>query len=89
MAIRKLANKHLILQWRQAWKLTSVWVFLIIGALPDIYNGVVAAGLHDELPEPAKNCLRVLAILGIAFRLIKQNAIAQHVVKDDEQRPNH
>ena len=85
----KSSNKLLIAQWRHAWKLASVWVFVVIGVFPDIYNGVVAAGLHDELPEPAKNCLRVLAILGIAFRLIKQNAIAQHVVKDDEQRPNH
>lgn len=62
-----------ISQWRHAWKLTSVWVFLTIGAFPDIYNAVVAAGLHDELPETAKTCLRILAVVGIALRLIKQN----------------
>jgi len=87
--IKQRANKHLIAQWRQAWKLTSVWVFLIIGVFPDVYNAVIAAGLHDELPDTAKVCLRVLAILGIALRLIKQQALSQHLVEDDEQRPNH
>lgn len=64
---------EVIVHWRHAWKLTSVWVFVVIGAFPDIYNAVVAAGLHDELPDTAKICLRVLAVVGIALRLIKQN----------------
>lgn len=85
----KSSNKLLIAQWRHAWKLASVWVFLVIGVFPDIYNAVIAAGLHDELPESAKYCLRVLAILGIALRLINQQAVSQHLVKDDDQRPNN
>lgn len=80
---------QLIAEWKHAWKLTSVWVFLAIGAFPDIYNAVIAAGLHDELPDTAKACLRALAILGIALRLIKQKAVEQHLVNDDDQRPNH
>lgn len=81
-----MAKIELINNWRHAWKLTEVWVFLIIGTFPDIYNAVVAAGIHDELPESAKVCLRVLAIMGIALRLIKQNI---HKAETDEQETNH
>lgn len=68
--MRKIEVIH---NWRHCWKLTSIWVFVVIGTFPDIYNAVVAAGLHDELPEAAKTCLRILAVAGIALRLIKQN----------------
>lgn len=73
---------ELIEQWKHAWKMTSVWVFIIVGAFPDIYNAVVAAGLHDQLPPVAANCLRGLAIVGIGLRVIKQKALG--VKKDDE-----
>lgn len=83
-----MGNIKLIANWKHSWKLTSVWVFLIIGVFPDIYNAVIAAGLHDELSETAKMCLRGLAIAGIALRLIKQKAVSQHLVNDNDQRPD-
>lgn len=62
-------------EWRQALKLASVLVCLFIGAFPDIYNAVAAMGWLDELPAAAKWCIRLLAVIGIAARLIKQESI--------------
>ena len=81
-----MARIEIIAQWKHAWKLTSVWVFLVIGAFPDIYNAVIAAGLHDEIPESAKMYLRGLAVIGIALRLIKQNF--DKAVKDEQDSSN-
>ena len=64
-----------ITEWRQALKLASVWMCILIGAFPDIYNGIAAMGWLDELPLPAKWCIRALAAAGIVARLIKQEAI--------------
>lgn len=77
---------ELIANWKHAWKMTSVWVFIIVGAFPDIYNAVVAAGFHDELPPLAANCLRGMAIVGIGLRVIKQKALTELGNKDDEKR---
>ncbi|AEJ81611.1 holin [Erwinia phage vB_EamP-S6] len=84
-----MAKIELVSYWKHAWKLTTVWAFIIVGVFPDIYNGVIAAGLHDQLPETAKLWLRGMAIIGIAFRLVRQKAVEKHVVKDDEQDANH
>lgn len=62
-------------EWRQALELASVRVCLFIGAFPDIYNTVAAMGWLDELPAAAKWCIRVLAVICIAARLIKQESI--------------
>lgn len=77
---------QLISHWKHSWKLTSVWVFLVIGAFPDIYNAVIAAGLHDSLSDPAKMWLRGLAVVGIALRLIKQNVV--NGAKDGQDSSN-
>lgn len=62
----------LIDDWKRSHKLLSIWVFAAIGAFPDIYQAIVELGWSNELPEFAKWSLRVLAVIGIAFRLIKQ-----------------
>ncbi len=84
-----MARIELVSYWKHAWKLTTVWAFIIVGAFPDIYNGVIAAGIHDQLPEQAKLWLRGMAVAGIAFRLVRQRAVEKHVVTDDEQSPNN
>lgn len=69
----------LIEDWRQAWKKFSVWAFIVIGAMPDIYSGVQALGWLEDKAVPASFVwtIRVLAGVGIAVRLIKQQAKAQ------------
>lgn len=61
-------------EWKRAGKLASVQVLALLVAFPDIYNSIAALGWLEELPTVAKWCIRVLAALGIAARLIKQNA---------------
>lgn len=84
-----MSGIKLIAQWKHGWKLTSVWVFLIVGAFPDIYNALISAGLHDQLPETAKLWLRSLAALGIVLRLIRQQAVSHHLVQDNDKRPDN
>ena len=36
--------------WRSFWKMHSLYVFVFIGAIPDLWNLVVASGLLNELP---------------------------------------
>jgi hypothetical protein len=67
---------RLIDDWRQGWKKLSVWAFLILGAMPDIYSGVQALGwLEDKAVPPAFIwTIRIGAAIGIALRLISQKA---------------
>lgn len=65
----------LIDNWHKAWKMFSFWIFVAIGAFPDIYSAVVALGWSDELPDAAKWALRAMAVIGISARLIKQKSL--------------
>jgi hypothetical protein len=66
----------LIDDWQLAWKKLSVWAFALIGAAPDIYSGVQSLGwLEDKAVPPAFVwTIRILAGVGIAVRLVKQQA---------------
>lgn len=64
----------LIDNWRQCWKLASVQVYVLIAAMPDIYNAVAALGWIDQLPVTAMWAVRILAAIGIAARVIKQKS---------------
>ena len=65
---------------RHAWKLYSVWAFAVIGAFPDVYNGIASMGWTDEIPGTAKWVVRGLASVGIFVRIMKQ----QGLYKDDK-----
>ena len=54
------------------WKLLSVWAFMVIGAMPDIYNGIASMGWADEVPDKFKWILRGMAASGVALRVINQ-----------------
>jgi len=60
-------------EWKRAGKLASVQVLTLLVIFPDLYNAIAALGWLEELPRAAKWCIRVLAAIGIAARLIKQN----------------
>lgn len=62
----------LVEDWRQLWKYYSVWGIAVLGALPDLYNTLAAAGLFEEMPGPAKWAVRGGAILALAGRYIHQ-----------------
>jgi len=72
---------------RQWWKIGSVWMFVLIGFFPDLYDGVSAMGWLDQLPGAAKWSIRALASAGIAVRLIKQKKLqACREIQDDLDR---
>jgi hypothetical protein len=66
----------LIAEWKQAWRMLSVWAFALIGIAPDVHAAVVAMGwLSDPTVPPAFVwTLRGLAVAGIVARLIQQKA---------------
>lgn len=75
--IKQYVRIELVPDWKQFWKMASIWVYIIIGAMPDIYAGLTAAGLLDEgsLPSSVIYAIRTLAAVGIIARLIKQKSL--------------
>lgn len=65
----------LIDNWRQCWKMASMWAYVFIGAMPDVYNAIAALGWVEQLPEPAMWTVRAMAAAGIAARIIKQKSV--------------
>lgn len=66
----------LIDEFRECWKMLSIWTFALIGVAPDLYSAIVAMGwLQDEsVPPSFVWALRGLAVAGIVGRLIRQKA---------------
>lgn len=62
------------------YKLASFWAFLVIGAMPDIYNGIASLGWMDQVPERFTWILRGLVAGGIAVRVLRRRAACH----DDE-----
>lgn len=65
---------RLVDDWKQALKKYSVWAFIVIGAMPDIYTGMLGMGLLNDgaLPQTFVWTIRILAAMGLALRLVKQ-----------------
>lgn len=84
----KAKASHLIDEWNKAYKLLSFWAFVAIGALPDAWAGIQAAGLAnlDSIPESFKWTVRVAAAIGIYLRLVRQTAQALKVEPQAEQK---
>jgi hypothetical protein len=64
----------LVSDWRQAWKWLSVQAFVLVGVMPDLYNGIVAMGWLDDplVPAHLRWALRILGGVGILLRLLNQ-----------------
>lgn len=65
---------RLIENWRQFYKMWSVWMFTLISVSPEAYNAIAAMGWLDQVPEGMVWTVRGLAAMGIFSRLIKQGA---------------
>ena len=66
---------QLIENWKQCWKMASMWVYMLFMAMPDVYNAIAALGWVEQLPEPAMWTVRAMAAIGIAARIIKQKSV--------------
>lgn len=67
---------ELIDDWKQGLRKLSVWAFIVIGAMPDIYAALQSFGWLDDkaIPPAFVWTIRALAAIGVAVRLIKQQA---------------
>ncbi len=76
LAVRAIGgNVRLVADWRRAWRYYTTWAFLLLGAMPDIYNTVVTSGLLDAdgAPEELAWGMRGAALLGLLLRLVRQH----------------
>lgn len=66
---------RLIKEWKKCYKMWSVWVFILIAASPEIYQGFVSLGLLKDIPNFIDYSIRILAGIGIVTRVIKQKGL--------------
>jgi len=75
LAVRAIGgNIGLIDDWKQAWKFYSTYALLLLGAMPEIFNAVLAGGYLDGSPvsEEFSWWVKIGAAITFAFRLTKQ-----------------
>jgi hypothetical protein len=65
--------------WKESYKWLSMYAFVIIGLLPDIFNLAITTGVLEAESAPAtlNYTIKVVAFLGAVGRLVKQTADAQ------------
>lgn len=75
----EMLDKYLVEDWRKAPKWLSVWVLLLIGLAPDLFNLAVQYKLISagSVPGIFEKALNLAAFIGIAVRMIDQAAIAK------------
>lgn len=64
----------LIQNWRDAWRLWSIWALALLMAVPEIYNEMLYSGVIDMTEWPSlTRVIQSLAFIGIVVRLVRQN----------------
>lgn len=86
-----LLDDYLIDGWNKAYKMYSTWFFIIIGALPDIYNQAIASQViqADAVPVVFSRIINMIAFAGLTSRLLKQKRVekdAEDAVARREQK---
>lgn len=82
---------ELIGDWKQAWKYYSVWIYVFIGALPDIFDLAVKMDLlgGEGTPDALNYCIKLFSFAGVVMRLVKQGvASAQEAASRQIQGTN-
>lgn len=77
----ELLDKYLTENWKKSWKFISLWVLLIIGLSPELYNLAIQYKIVEpgSIPTFFNDLIKTLAFLGAAGRLLNQKAIAQGI----------
>lgn len=72
----KFPKLTLIDDWQKAYKLYSVWFFIILGSLPQIWDTAVSSGLLDTplIPPAFKALVGTISAIALVARLVKQQA---------------
>lgn len=79
---------QLIDEAKQWYTLYSMWVFVLIGLAPDIYNLAVQYNLvtGDNAPAALARIINMLAFAGAVARLVKQKKLEAEVAKLAEDK---
>lgn len=72
---------ELIEGWQKAYRLYSVWFFVLLGSLGDIVNALNAAGIvfDEKVPSSVANLLNLIAAIGIVARVVRQKKLAADI----------
>lgn len=76
----------LIGNWKGAWKLASMWVFLLIAISPELFGIAVQSGFleSDEIPALFARLINLLGLIGMISRVVKQRATEQGLLTGEE-----
>lgn len=86
---KELAGKYLVENWTDGWKFASVWVYVVIGCAPELYNLALTYGMVEgTLPEMFSKVVSMLAFLGAASRLLKQKSLEHKQSGGDDDGAN-
>ena len=68
---------ELVDEWRKWYAMYSIWAFVLLGALPDIYNLAVQFNLltGDNAPALLARTINTVAFLGAVSRMVKQKKL--------------
>lgn len=75
---------QLIDDWKKAYKLYSIWFFVILGSLPQLWDTAVQSGLMETalIPPAFKALVGTISAIALVMRLIKQqSAVLEAEVK--------
>lgn len=86
--MQAILDKILIKDWKGAWKLASMWVYLLVALSPEIFQLAVQSGLLEagEVPQLFARAINLLGLIGMISRLVKQKAAEQGLLSDEEPK---
>jgi hypothetical protein len=71
-------TSHLVPDWKSAWRWMSIWGYIFVISLPDLYQLAMEQGFFslETVPQKFQWLVRGAGILGIYLRLVNQTAKA-------------
>ena len=68
---------ELVKEANKWYAMYSIWAFILLGAIPDLYNLAVQFNLlaGDDAPAFLARTINMVAFMGAALRLVKQKKL--------------
>ncbi len=68
---------ELVDEWRKWYAMYSIWAFILLGALPDVYNLAIQFNVisGDNAPAILARTVNMVAFLGALGRMMKQKKL--------------
>jgi hypothetical protein len=70
-------DDYLVDGWRRAYRMYSAWFFVVLMALPDLYNAAIASNVitADQVPQFFARIVNGIAFMGLASRVVRQKKL--------------